>query len=83
MVNEPRLGMRFRGSMFSLQVFFVARFELQFKEGSAVGFSVAASNCKIVMVDENCADALAEYTRFVGQNTEGKTGRVLLGAKIW
>ena len=42
-----------------------------------------ASNCKIVMVDENCADALAEYTRFVGQNTEGKTGRVLLGAKIW
>lgn len=31
-----------------------------------------ASNCKIVMVDEN-----------VGQNTEGKTGRVLLGAKIW
>ena len=29
-------------------------------------------------VDENCADALAEFTRFVGQ----KPGRVLLGVNI-
>lgn len=76
--------MHFRGSMFFMTNFFLSPgLSLNLRKGQQWASQWQNSNCKIVTVDENCADALAEYTRFVGQNTEGKNGRVLLGAKIW
>ena len=83
MLKKP-VWERTSGSMFFVANGSFACFDFIFlRKGQQWASQWQNSNCKIVMVDENCSDALSEYTKFVGQNIGSKTGKVLLGANIW